>query len=319
MSLRVSDSTGMQLAIEEASRFLGATAPNPPVGAVILDVDGNVLSVGAHVGAGSPHAEVCALKKISGLQKPHSLIVTLEPCNHFGKTPPCTEAILASGIRRVVIGALDPNPNVLGGGTRRLKLVGLEVVEGVLQKECEALIRPFSHWIRTGLPWVTLKRVFNREGSMIPPKGQKTFSSPDSLQLAHELRRRADALLTGSGTVLADLPEFTVRQVPDHSISGKQKKRVLMVVDRRGRVPADWIKDREAAGFTVCIEKDVKQALQFLGEKGCLEVLVEAGPALSGFILEQGIWNQEILIRQNAIEGEPDWVEERFNAGVNRK
>jgi diaminohydroxyphosphoribosylaminopyrimidine deaminase / 5-amino-6-(5-phosphoribosylamino)uracil reductase len=312
----MNDQSAMQLALNKARQFEGMTAPNPPVGAVILDQDGKVMATGAHAGVGSPHAEVCALSDLKNLKISHSiptsLIVTLEPCNHIGRTPPCTEALLETGIKRIVIGAKDPNPKVNGGGAIRLRQEGLEVIEGVLQAECENLIRTFKHYVTNGLPWVTLKRVLDQKGSMIPPQGQKTFSSLESLHYAHTLRKRADALLTGSGTVLADWPEFTVRHLSDH-LKNKQKKRFLVVLDRRNRVPEHWIKEREAAGLRVRRAKQVGEALQFLGEQNCLEVLVEAGPQLSSVILEKNIWNQDVLIVQGAHKNDPDIVKETIN------
>jgi diaminohydroxyphosphoribosylaminopyrimidine deaminase / 5-amino-6-(5-phosphoribosylamino)uracil reductase len=302
----------MRLAIEEASRFVGATSPNPPVGAAALDREGAVLGVQAHQLAGTGHAEArllrdCAERGLSG--RVETVVVTLEPCNHQGRTGPCTEAILAlPSVRRVVFGARDPNPKVKGGGAERLKQAGLETLSleessHPLADACRELIRPFRHWVTTGLPWVTVKTARTAEGSMIPPPGRKTFTSPDSLKLAHELRRRADAIITGSGTILADRPELTVRLVPDHP----GKRRWLVVLDRRGRVPADWLKEAEARGFRPVTGLGFEEALRFLGSEGALEALVEAGPGLSGAVLSTPLWNDHVVITQ----GTPDRVELR--------
>lgn len=303
----------MKLALQEAKRFEGATAPNPPVGAVALDEEGHVLATGAHECAGGLHAEVVVLQKLKSQQLLHrvqTLVVTLEPCNHEGKTPPCTEAIVQTPVKRVVIGVQDPNPKVQGRGVARLRQAGIEVIEGVLQKECAELIRSFQHWVETGFPWIVIKKAVNLEGLMIPPCGQKTFTQVHSLQFAHQLRRRADAILTGSGTVLADQPEFTVRLVNDHQ---NLKKRWLIVMDRRGRCPLNWLQAREAAGFQVRIEQDLQLAFEFLGRQGSLEVLVEAGPALLESIYKKNLWNQEFIISQSAAEGEKDGIQERLN------
>ena len=277
-----------QAAIQKAQQFVGATAPNPPVGAVAVDRHGRILSVQAHERAGTGHAEakvIADLRERGLLAEVDTLFITLEPCNHHGRTPPCTEAILASAIRKVVYGVKDPNPRVAGQGALRLQAAGIDVSECAdpeLRKACEELIRPFAHWATTGLPWVVVKTALTADSSMIPPPGQKTFTSPESLRLAHELRRRADAILTGSGTVLADRPEFTVRLVPDHPlVASGLKKRRLVVMDRRGRTPAEWIRQAESRGFEVLIRTDLQDTLKELGKMGVLEVLVEAGPELS--------------------------------------
>lgn len=320
--------SALQAALTEAQKYCGATAPNPPVGAAALDAHGNFLSVQAHQRAGTPHAEALVLTdcKMRGiLSQIHTLVVTLEPCNHTGKTPPCTHAIIQAQIPRVVYACSDPNPNVAGGGAAALEKAGVQTFSlsqllqnsqipnppelSALKKDCERLIAPFVQWSQTGLPWVTVKQAFTTDGSMIPPTGQKTFTSASSLKLAHELRKRADAILTGSGTVLADRPEFTVRHVPDHP----GKRRWILVMDRRGRVvsqAADWVQDLESKGFYLKFwDGDLEGALRFLGEQGVVEVLVEAGPHLSAHVLGTepgtpnagcGFWNQNVVIGQSS-------------------
>lgn len=301
--------------IELASRYAGATSPNPCVAAAALNAHGKVLSIQAHERAGEAHAEakVLADLRTRGIEsQAKTLLVTLEPCNHTGRTPPCSEAILgAKSIETVIFGAYDPNLRVKGGGAERLRAEGLEVIgprelDPEISSRCEALIRTFSHWVKTSLPWVTIKSAINLEGTMIPPTGQKTFTSPESLKLAHELRRRADAIMTGSGTILADSPLFTIRHVTDHPA----KTRWIALQDRRLRVPESWIQDAEQRGFRVHRGRDLKESLRFLGEQGVLEVLVEAGPTLTQSLLEGGIWNQHVVIQQEP--GIPDHVEVRF-------
>ncbi len=306
----------LTLALEAASRYRGATAPNPPVGAVALDSEGNVLAVGAHERAGLPHAEIRAIEacRAAGtLDQLHTLVVTLEPCNHTGRTGPCTEAILRTPVKRVLFGCEDPNPKVSGRGAARLYSAGLEVTH-LNSPECRELIAPFAKWITTGIPWVTVKVALNSKGSpaeglqaMVPESGHKTFTSPESLRLAHELRRRADAILTGSGTVLADAPEFTVRNVPDHP----GKRRFLAVLDRRDRIPREWLLKAEERGFQVVSGLELEPILKRLGELGAHEVLVEAGPTLTRTILDSGLWDEEIRIEVQG-EGQPDRVTRRY-------
>ena len=226
-------------------------------------------------------------------------MVTLEPCCHDGKTPPCTDAIIAAkkaGLCRVIVGTRDPNPKVSGQGINTLQDAGFEVIEGKLESQCKSLIRPFEHWVRTGRPWVTVKTAQRRleDGSetMIPLEGSTTFTSPRSLRLAHELRKRSDAILTGSGTILSDSPQFTVRHVKDH----EGKVRWLMVLDRRRRVSEEWLKNASTRNFEAHTVDTLDEALDFLGDKGVLEVLVEAGPRVSQTILKGKDWNEHVSI-----------------------
>jgi diaminohydroxyphosphoribosylaminopyrimidine deaminase/5-amino-6-(5-phosphoribosylamino)uracil reductase len=299
----------MELALVEARKFVGATAPNPAVGATLLDGNGEVLAVAAHERAGTAHAEVRALEicvRAGTLDRAHTMVVTLEPCNHAGKTPPCSDAILRTPIKRVAYGASDPNP-LAQGSSEKLRAAGLEVIEGVLKKECDILLHPFRTRITTGLPWITVKTAHLPTGSMIPPPGEKTFTSPESLRLAHELRKRADAILTGSGTILADQPEFTVRHVIDHP----GKSRWLVVMDRRKRVPKAWTESAKSRGFQLVFPDSVEAGLRYLGAQGCLEVLVEAGSTLSEVILSRGLWNEHYRFTRG--EEGPDRVTIRSN------
>jgi len=298
----------MKMALNAAEQFVGATAPNPPVGAIALDKGGKVLLGAGHAKAGEPHAEAKVLElaaKLGKLAAIETLVVTLEPCNHQGRTPPCTEAILRHRhIKRVVFGCRDPNPKVTGQGAGRLRAAGLEVVEGVLEDECRFLIRAFAKACNTGLPYVTLKTAIRADGSMIPPAGSKTFTSDSSLRLAHELRKRADAIWTGSGTVLADDPDFTVRLVSDHP----GKRRQLVLSDRRRRVPPAWLAKAEKNGFQQLFAPSLQEGLEILGKNGALEVLVECGPELRKAWVESGLWDESVVIRQGQ-PGEEDQVE----------
>ncbi len=305
--------SAMKMALNAAEQFVGATAPNPPVGAIALDKNGKVLLGAAHMRAGTAHAEAKLLElagKLGKLASIHTLVVTLEPCNHQGRTPACTEAILKhKNIKRVVFGCKDPNPKVAGNGEKRLRDAGIEVIPGVLENECRFLIRAFAKHSRTGHPYVTLKGAFTSEGSMIPPAGQKTFTSKASLVLAHELRKRSDALWTGSGTVLADNPEFTVRWLPDHP----EKERYLVLSDRRRQVGPEWLAKAERNGFKIHFAESLEEGLDFLGKNGVLEVLVEAGPTLRHEWLESGLWDETVVIIQGK-NNDDDQVEIQFRS-----
>jgi diaminohydroxyphosphoribosylaminopyrimidine deaminase/5-amino-6-(5-phosphoribosylamino)uracil reductase len=305
--------TAARAAFDAAVQTQGATAPNPPVGCAVLDAEGRVLAIAAHAGAGQPHAEAAALAhcRQRGVEgRIDTLFVTLEPCNHTGRTPPCVQAILATPARRVLIGAADPNP-IAAGGAAALRAAGLDVRfldevpgGGALAASSRRLIAPFARRVGAGLPWVTVKRALDPSESMIPPAGAKTFTSGPSLDLAHALRRRADAILTGAATILADDPLFTVRRVSDHP----GKRRTLAVMDRQGRLPPAYAEAAAARGLDVRVETDLETALRRLAADGALEVLVEAGPTLSAAVLGSGLWDESIAIAA----GEPDRVSRTY-------
>ncbi len=309
-------------AIAAASAYRGATSPNPPVGCVVLDAHGSELAVAAHQKAGEGHAEKLALAQCYADGKSariHSVVVTLEPCNHTGLTPPCCDAILATPAMAVWIGSADPNPAVKGGGAERLAAAGLQVRSvsqlrhagaKMLATACADLIAPFASRMQRGRPYITVKQAVDEVGSMIPPTGAKTFTSQSSLVLAHELRKRADAIVTGSGTVLADDPHFTVRHVPDHP----GKKRLLLILDRRERVPRGYLEASLARGLVAQTVTSFDEALRRAHAAGALEVLVEAGPTVTQTILNSGLWDEHVLIRKQAGLMGIDVVEIRHSA-----
>ena len=298
-------------ALDVARHYVGATMPNPPVGCVLLDRHGNELAAAAHHKAGAQHAEALALQlcaEAGTTAAIHTAVVTLEPCNHHGRTPPCSEALLATPVRSVWIASADPNPHVAGGGARRLAAAGVTVRflaelatpdAADLLGKAQRPIAPFAKRSRTGLPFVVVKQALNSAGSMIPPVGQTTFTSPSSLDLAHRLRREADAILTGSGTILADDPAFTVRRVADHA----GKRRPLVILDRRGRVSQRYLAGAQERSFVPSIATDLATALAELGAAGCLSVLVEAGLSLTQTILASALWDEHVLIEQAADGG----------------
>ncbi|MBL7715441.1 MAG: bifunctional diaminohydroxyphosphoribosylaminopyrimidine deaminase/5-amino-6-(5-phosphoribosylamino)uracil reductase RibD [Bdellovibrionales bacterium] len=308
---------GIEEALARAWEFVGATAPNPPVGAVAWDSEGRILGVSAHEKAGQSHAEAGLLQQIHHQGKTpqiHTLFVTLEPCNHTGKTPPCTKAIQDSRVPRVIYGVSDPNSLVKGGGGNALKESGVQVQTlselGMKEEElkCRELIRPWAHRLVKGYPWVVVKQALDPSGSMIPPAGKKTFTSPESLHFAHRLRRQSDAILTGIGTVLADRPLFTVRHLQDHAAVRQGKPRILVVMDRHSRTPRDWIQKAQENGHDVWIRQELEKTLKELGEKGLNSILVEAGPTLTQAVLNSGFCGQHVVIQaQN--NGKPDLIQ----------
>ncbi len=302
-------------AITKAKEYEGATAPNPIVGAVGLTEDGFVLGVEAHKKAGSPHAEINLIKSLydkNCLDKLHTLFVTLEPCCHQGRTPPCTSEILKTRAKHIIIGTTDPNPLVSGKGAKQLNekinVTWLDELNPPLAYECKEMIRPYSHWLNTNKPWIILKQAFDTNGSMIPAPGQKTFASRSSLTFAHELRKKSDAILTGSGTVLSDNPLFTVRNIPDHPY----KHRWLALFDRRNRIPKLWKYHAMHNGFYIMESSEVELALQFLGNEGAYSGLVEAGPTFTQYILENSLWNEKIEIFKGR-KDEEDSIIRTFN------
>jgi diaminohydroxyphosphoribosylaminopyrimidine deaminase/5-amino-6-(5-phosphoribosylamino)uracil reductase len=301
-------------ALDFAWEKAGATAPNPPVGCVLLGPDGEMLAGAAHERAGAAHAEAAAIalcRDAGTIDRARIAVVTLEPCSHVGRTPPCVDAILGTGIELVLVGACDPHPRAPGRGLARLEAAGRRVVPfaglrhpraAELARSAARLIEPFACAVTRGRPFVTVKTALTAEGSMIPPPGRKTFTSQASLTRAHVLRRRADAILTGSGCVLADDPAFTVRLVADHP----GKRRALAILDRRRRVPDAWFEGARARGLDPRRYDSLETALDDLGAGGALEVLVEAGPTLRAAVLESGLWDEEAVFQQAASAGAAD-------------
>jgi diaminohydroxyphosphoribosylaminopyrimidine deaminase/5-amino-6-(5-phosphoribosylamino)uracil reductase len=256
---RPGDEARMRRALRLARRAQGFTSPNPMVGAVIVSRDG-IIGEGWHRRAGEPHAEVEALRDAARRGRSvagATLYVTLEPCSTHGRTPPCVEAILAAGIRRVVVGAIDPNPAHSGRGLDQLRAGGVEVVGGVLADECARLNEAFNHWIRFRTPWVIVKAAMTLDGKIATASGEsKWITSPDSRRHAMRLRLGADAILVGVNTVLLDDPELSVRGIAIARRVAREGKRLRRVIlDSRGRTPATArvVTDARATDTTVVV------------------------------------------------------------------
>jgi diaminohydroxyphosphoribosylaminopyrimidine deaminase/5-amino-6-(5-phosphoribosylamino)uracil reductase len=262
---------------------LGATSPNPPVGAVILAVDGTVAGEGATEPPGGPHAEVVALTAAGERARGGTAVVTLEPCAHTGRTGPCADALVDAGVAKVVYGVEDPNPEAAGGADR-LRDAGVQVVSGVeAHAAASGALRPWLHAVRTGRPYVTWKFAATLDGRVAGADyTSRWISSAPARADVHRLRAAVDAILVGSGTVLVDDPHLTVRE--GDLLAEHQPLRV--VLDRRHRVPDD-ARVLDDAAETVVLDTAVPQfALKALYDRGVRHALLEGGPTLAGAFVE---------------------------------
>lgn len=281
--------------------------PNPRVGAVVVDSSGEVIATGAHSGPGSPHAETLALQVAGSRAEGATLVVTLEPCDHHGRTPPCTHAILAASIGRVVVGAGDPDRRVSGAGLARLEKGGIPVETGVLAAEIERADPGYYHHRRTGRPRVVLKAALTFDGQIGAIDGTSQWiTGPLALEDAHRLRAESDAVMIGAGTLIVDDPILTVRAA---GYQGQQPRPVLVAGVRRlpafariwerdpivlSSVPIPGVDDLILApgpGGRV----DLDAGLAGLAERGILELLVEGGSGLAGSLwraglVDAGVW-----------------------------
>ena len=282
----VNEEEFMRLALKEARKGLGKTSPNPAVGAVIVQ-GGRVVAKGYHRRAGLPHAEIEAIRRLPDnvSARGGTLYVTLEPCSTHGRTPPCTEAIVAAGLSRVVIGAIDPNPRHQGRGARQLRRAGVSVSTGVLARECTDLNAGYNRWIRSGRPWVIAKVAQSIDGHLTRPPGEPQWlTSERSRRLVHRLRATVDAILVGAETIRTDDPQLTART----GNSSRQPWRVI--VTRSGNLPADArVFIDEFKNRTLVYRKpDWDALLSDLGQRGVTRLLVEGGGDVLGQLLDAG-------------------------------
>jgi diaminohydroxyphosphoribosylaminopyrimidine deaminase/5-amino-6-(5-phosphoribosylamino)uracil reductase len=266
----------MRLALRQARRGLGRTSPNPAVGALILSPRGRLLATGWHRAAGSPHAEIEALRHLSrpSLARGATLYVTLEPCSSHGRTPPCVDAIIASGIARVVVAAIDPNPLHAGRGLDQLRAAGIQVISGILAPEATALNRPFNKWILTGLPLVIAKCAFSLDGRItrLPDEGPWLTGERARLD-AHRLRAQVDAILIGAGTLRADNPRLTIRGLR-HT---RQPWRAVLT--RTGNLPpqSHLFTDMHRDRTLIFKNRPLKSVLRDLARRNVTSLLIEGG------------------------------------------
>lgn len=286
------DAPLMRSALAEAQKGIGLTAPNPCVGAVISR-DGAIIARGWHHAAGHAHAEVDAINQLASREeaKDATLYVTLEPCSTHGRTPPCTQAIIQAGFRRVVIACLDPNPLHSGKGIQILRDANIETTWGVLEPEALWLNRAFFKRITTGLPWVIWKCAMTLDGKISLQHGQPSkITGEPSLIDTHRLRNEVDAIIIGAETARIDNPELTIRRVPP--VLGKiQPWRVIISSGKNGPLPENLrlFTDEHRKRTLLHVGKPLRESLQELAELGVNTVLLEGGGTLSGAFFDEGL------------------------------
>ncbi len=315
----------MRQALRLATRALGRTSPNPMVGAVIVR-DGKVVGRGWHPGKGQPHAEIFALDEAGDLARGATLYVTLEPCCHWGSTPPCTDALIRNGIRRVVAAIHDPNPQVNGGGFQRLRAAGIATELGVLADEAQWLSEAHNKWVTTGMPFVTLKMACSLDGKIATRTGESRWiTSEETLASAHLLRQMNDVVLVGVNTVLRDDPQLTVR------LPGGRNPRVV-VLDSQARTPAGAallatepervliattaaapservaalrVRGAEVLAFPATSEGrvDAGAVMRRLGEQNRTSVLVEGGGTVAASLVFGGHADKIVLMMAPVLIG----------------
>jgi diaminohydroxyphosphoribosylaminopyrimidine deaminase/5-amino-6-(5-phosphoribosylamino)uracil reductase len=308
----------MDRAFDLAERGRGATSPNPVVGAVIVK-NGEIVGVGYHERFGGPHAEVNALAQAGPRASGATLYVTLEPCSISGKTPPCTDAIVAAGIARTVVPVEDPNPRVSGRGLSILREAGVQVDLGLRQEEARALNAPYFKYRNTGLPFTTLKLALSLDGRIAPPPGGPRWtSSAASRELVHTMRANADCVMVGIGTVLADDPRLTDRRTASGGEVAGARQPARLVLDTHLRIPADSAivtGAREVRTIVACCDSadpsrravlegagvavwrsaardgtlDLPSILRQAADEGFISLLSEGGAAVASSLLELGL------------------------------
>jgi diaminohydroxyphosphoribosylaminopyrimidine deaminase/5-amino-6-(5-phosphoribosylamino)uracil reductase len=308
------DHAFMAQALQLAQRGLYTTTPNPRVGCVIVR-DGMVVGEGWHERAGEPHAEVHALNRAGEAARGATVYVTLEPCSHYGRTPPCAEALIGAGVARVVVAMRDPNPMVAGQGIAMLELAGIPTTCGVLENEARELNAGFISRMERGRPWLRLKVAATLDGKTALNNGiSQWITGPDARRDAHRLRARSCAMLTGIGTVLADDPALNVREVEtsrqplkvvvDAGLSMPPNAKILQGAKTLVVTGCDdeaLIRPLQDAGAEILVlpaqqgRIDLSQLLRELGRRGLNEITVEAGKGLNGALLQAGLVDELVM------------------------
>ena len=320
----------LQHALALAREGIGLASPNPIVGSVIVR-DGEIVGEGFHQYDLRDHAEIVALKTAGEKARGATMYVSLEPCNHTGRTGPCTEAIINAAVARVVAGTQDPNPKTGGRGFERLRKAGIEVFSGVCEPEARELVAPFARWIRSGMPMVTLKSALTLDGQLALPKqgkGKKRewISSEESRAEVQRMRHAADALLTGIGTILADDPLLTdrsglprrrrlLRVILDTKLRLSPRARIVqtleddLLVFTATTLNSTRARKLQKAGAELVrlpakgAQLNLRAVLKELGRREILSVLLEAGPTLNGAVLAAGLVDKLFLFYAPKIAG----------------
>jgi diaminohydroxyphosphoribosylaminopyrimidine deaminase / 5-amino-6-(5-phosphoribosylamino)uracil reductase len=312
--MKVKNQDYMALAINLAKAAEGQTSPNPQVGAVLVK-EGQIVGMGAHLKAGEPHAEVHAIRMAGEKANGATLYVTLEPCSHFGKTPPCSNLVIESGIRKVFVASVDPNPLVGGAGIKKMRESGIEVEVGLLEEEAIALNKVFFHYISTGLPYVTLKSATSLDGKVATVTGEsKWITGEEARKDVHQFRHTQDAILVGVNTVITDNPSLTTRL----ETGGKNPIRVILDSNLRTPLKSGVIHDQAAKTIIVTgagaeperakqfeeqgieiikLETEkvgIKEMLEKLGERGITSLYVEGGAEVHGSFLREKAFQRVI-------------------------
>jgi diaminohydroxyphosphoribosylaminopyrimidine deaminase/5-amino-6-(5-phosphoribosylamino)uracil reductase len=304
------DKKFMRRALTLARRGLGKTSPNPAVGCVIV-VSGQIVGEGWHRKAGTPHAEIHALAQAGPMARGADVYVTLEPCSHFGKTPPCADALIAAGVGMVYVGMVDPNPRVAGKGIEKLQQAGISVRSGILEAECRAINEPFLKHVVTGSPFVTLKSALTLDGMTATAGGDsKWITSERCRRVVHRMRAHSDAIMVGAGTVLIDDPELTVRLirggnplrvVVDSNLRAPLNAKVFEVSSSVNTLVATLVSSgqqvdalqKKGVELLVCSEHegriDLHDLLRRLGTRGIQSVLLEGGSELAAEALRNRV------------------------------
>lgn len=310
--MRASYEYFMRVALSLAKKGIGMVSPNPPVGALLVK-ENKIISRGYHKRYGGPHAEVYALEGITKDDlKEAALFVTLEPCAHFGKTPPCAKMILEKGVKKVIIGIRDKNPLVSGKGIDILKSGGVEVIEGVLKEELESFYAPFFKYILEKMPFITLKFAQTVDGKNSPLKGQRYLVSEKTLRYVHKLRYQSDGIMVGVNTIFSDNPSLDIRYYH------KKKDLLKVVLDTKGRLKGDErifkspgdvliytanssLKEKKISAEIVVVDKvdnllNLKTILSDLAKRKVQNLLVEGGGILSFQLIEKRLVDRLIVI-----------------------
>jgi diaminohydroxyphosphoribosylaminopyrimidine deaminase / 5-amino-6-(5-phosphoribosylamino)uracil reductase len=286
----------MLTALQLAQRGLGQTWPNPTVGAVLVK-DGQIIATGVTANGGRPHGETIAITRAGSHAKGATLYVTLEPCSHHGKTPPCVNAIIATGIREVVIACTDSNPLVAGQGIVQLKNAGIAVITGICEKEARELNRGFFSVMEKKRPFIALKIATSLDGKMATRSGEsKWITGKRAREYGHLIRSQMDAIVTGIGTVLADDPLLTCR-LPGLEDRSPQ----AVVLDRKNRLSSG--SNLAKKGAWVYNNPDIQSVIESLTQKGVTRLLIEAGPQLSTAFLQSGLVDRIFWFRAPIIIG----------------